>query len=282
MNRYIYPKFYSLYHFIIRIRGCGLANCIIVYARALILAKKYNLPIINPSWVQLSLGPYLRGDKDKRHYIGLFKSFGISHIKKNWLLLTKKRLEEDDALTNEKDGIIYVEGLKNYFADVHNQSNFIREHLLSIVNEATLRSYTQLTESFIGVHIRLGDFAPEVRTSLDWYLEKMKFIVGHCDPKAKFFIFSDGTPDELKQILDFENTELAFFGNAMADILALSKAKLILASHSTFSACGAYLGQVPIVFNKRNFSPVLDNPNFEWVDNQMSEEVVAKGIKSVF
>jgi hypothetical protein len=277
----VYPKLPSLHHFIIRFRGAGLANCLFVYARALILANTHQLKIINPSWIQFNLGPYLRKEKDKRHYNGLFNSFGISGIKKNWLLLTKKKHKETNNFDGLTNGLIVVEGLGNYFADLRHKSEMVKNHLLSIVNKQALTNYNGVTDEFVGIHIRMGDYDVDSRIALDWYLEKMTFIHEKCDPNLKFLVFSDGKPEELQQVLNFKNTKMVFFGSAIADILVLSKAKLIIASDSTFSAWGAYLGQVPILFNKRHFKPVLDNSNNEWVQNEQPSDLIDKGIQIV-
>lgn len=264
-NISIYPKLPSVYHFIIRFMGSGLANCLFIYARAVLLSEKYNLPILNPSWVQFNIGPYLRGEKDKRHYNGLFKPFGKSYFLKYWLLLTQKKINEDTAPVNYKKGLIYVEGLKNYFEDIRFNSDKVLNHLLSIVNEKDLKVYQEKNENFIAVHVRLGDYSLDARINLDWFINYIKFIQSNIDEEINFYIFSDGNENELVDLLKIKNCKLVFFGSAIADILILSKAKLILASDSTFSAWGAYLGQVPIVFNKKHFGKILDNEENELV-----------------
>ena len=59
-------------------------------------------------------------------------------------------------------------------------------------------------------------------------------------------------------LLDIPNVERCFFGNAFADMWAISKSKFVIASDSTFSAWGAFLGQRPIIFSKRHFPPVYN------------------------
>ena len=280
-SRYVYPQLPCKIEFGIRFMGAGLANCLFVYARALLLAEQYGLPLINPAWVQFNLGPYLRNEKDKRHYNGLFKPFGVSGWAKYWLLLTRKKYVETTIPTHFKTGILQVQGLVNYFGDLHFKSDKVRNHLLSIVNPQAVIQYNQLTYDFIGVHIRLGDYAADSRTDLDWYIEKMTLIREQYDPELPFLIFSDGSPEQLKPVLDFPTATMAFFGSAIADILLLSKARLILASDSTFSAWAAYLGQVPIVFNKRHFGPVLDNPEQEWVQQTAGPAMTNDAITAI-
>lgn len=62
----------------------------------------------------------------------------------------------------------------------------------------------------------------------------------------------------VQSLLSLPNVERCFFGNAFADMWAISKCKFVIASDSTFSAWGAFLGQLPILFSKRHFPPVYD------------------------
>lgn len=278
-KKYIYPKLPSIHHFIIRFRGSGLANCLFIYARAVLLSKKHNIAILNPSWIQFNIGPYLRREKDKRHYNGLFKPFGKANFLKHWLLLSQKKNSEDISPDSFKKGIIYVEGLKNYFEDIRFNSETVKNHLLSIVNEKDIQAYNKQTEEFIAVHVRLGDYSLDARTNLDWFIDKIKFIQSNISKEITFYIFSDGTENELLELLKIKNCKLVFFGSALADILVLSKAKLILASDSTFSAWGAYLGQVPIVFNKKHFGKILDNENNEIVTHNKEQTETENNLK---
>ena len=75
----------------------------------------------------------------------------------------------------------------------------------------------------------------------------------------EFFLFSDGTDEELGVLLEIPQIKRVFFGNALADMFAISRCRMVVASDSTFSAWGAFLGEVPIVFSKRHFPPVYKN-----------------------
>ena len=195
------------------------------------------------------------------------------------MLLTQKKISEDSAPVNLKKGIIYVEGLKNYFEDIRFSSNKVLKHLLSIIKEKDLKVYHQKNENFIAVHVRLGDYSLESRTNLGWFIDNIKFIQSCIDEEINFYIFSDGNQNELADLLKIKNCKLVFFGSAIADILVLSKAKLILASDSTFSAWGAYLGQVPIVFNKKHFGKILDNEENELVTKGKEQTEIEKDLK---
>ena len=62
------------------------------------------------------------------------------------------------------------------------------------------------------------------------------------------FIFSDGTDNELKDILTMINCKRAYFGSAISDMIALSRSKILVSSSSTFSMLASFLGQIPTIW----------------------------------
>ena len=103
--------------------------------------------------------------------------------------------------------------------------------------------------------MRLGDYSANQRIPLEWYRDVV-LNLKKINPELEFMLFSDGTDDELQLLTSMSGVERAFFGNAFADMWAISKCRLLIASDSTFSAWGAFMGQVPILFNRRHFPPV--------------------------
>lgn len=85
----------------------------------------------------------------------------------------------------------------------------------------------------------------------------IKEILRH-KPSQKFAIFSDGTDEELSAIISLPNTQRVFFGNEYNDLYAISKCKMLVGSNSTFSAWGAFLGLIPVVFRSREFGPMYE------------------------
>ena len=96
-----------------------------------------------------------------------------------------------------------------------------------------------------------------MRVHISWYRGVIEGIMKDY-PQQRFALFSDGSDEELQSLLSIPNVERCFFGNAFADMWAISKCKFVIASDSTFSAWGAFLGQLPILFSKRHFPPVYD------------------------
>ena len=82
---------------------------------------------------------------------------------------------------------------------------------------------------------------------IEWYVcmgMTLRQIIGE---KTKIYVFSDGTDEELKPLLQLENVERITFGSAIADILALSNSGIFVASGSSFSMWARYLGRMTAV-----------------------------------
>ena len=117
----------------------------------------------------------------------------------------------------------------------------------------------------MAVHVRLGDYPAEHRTPLEWYEAKIQELSQNGE--RRFLLFSDGTDEELRCLTSLPNVQRAFFGNAMADIYAISRCRYLIGSDSTFSGWGAFLGQVPCVFFRKHYGKVLRDETNERVED---------------
>lgn len=259
---YYYPKLSSADFCFIRIGGPGLANCMFMAAQAWIASGKDESKFISPTWIKLSIGPYLRRERDKRTYINLFKPKGIRGIAKIAKLI-KIKFYGDECL--------FFQGLNRYFSDINQHQVEVKEYFESIVNKSKIASVDDIAlNDCVAVHVRLGDYVSQLRIPISWYRDVISNIL-IINPNQKLILFSDGSDDELAELLSLPNVERRFFGNALADIWAISKCKLLIASDSTFSAWGAFLGNVPILFSKRHFPSVYGGKQLEEVLNDATD-----------
>lgn len=256
--KFIYPKLPSKggTTTFVRFSGSGLANCLFVYARAIKLAQETGCKLITPTWFNLSIGPYLRHQSDKRHYLGLFSDEGeIRGLNKLFKLYWNK------------NQIVVVEGLGLYFAELLDSASVIKKYIEAQVVPKQLYSVNKYDfTNCVAVHIRLGDYPEHVRVPIHWYKKKIDSLqVEH--PEYRFIIFSDGKDDELAELTSMKNVKREFFGNAIADIFAISRCCYMIGSDSTFSGWGAFLGQVPCVFYRKHYGSVLADSSKEIVEN---------------
>ncbi|WP_289766029.1 hypothetical protein [Bacteroides acidifaciens] len=255
--KYIYPKLPAYISSpLIRIGGNGLANCLFVYAKAIVYGHCYNLPIITPTWLNLSFGTYLRLQADKRHYYGLFNSNNeISGLRKMWLLAKLQSTTDIKKFIIEKDtNLLIVEGIYDFFKPLIDYHEIIKNYILEHINPKLLEKINNFDfTDTLAVHIRLGDFPINRRIPIDWYISEIKKHKRY----NRVLIFSDGQDEELKDLLYLPNMERVFFGGAIQDIIAISRCSYLIGSDSSFSAWGAFLGQVPCSFYRTQFGIIL-------------------------
>jgi hypothetical protein len=160
-----------------------------------------------------------------------------------------------------ENGIIVFEKREELFNPILDQHALVREELISITRPEHLRGILANRDDSIAVHVRLGDFAvPEggesevrsgawnLRIPLAWYGNAIAACRRALGYDASVRIFSDGTNEELRPLLDMPGVGRSFFGTSIADLLALSAAPLFIASGSTFSMWASYLGRMPVIW----------------------------------
>lgn len=297
MSNYVYPKLsdHDIYC-LFRIGGAGLGNILFVYSRALIYSEKYNIPMIWPTWYSLKVGPYIRHEIDKRKYNDLFenKSGYIDGIKKIKLLLSMDKISENDIddIDNVSDKVIICEGIRcnkgYYFEPIREYSKLIRDNLIKNLRDQNRRVLSYDFADSITVHIRLGDYSRAqnsqvlengnecVSIPVEWYcdiINRIREIIGRS---IKVYLFSDGTDEELRNILALQNVERITFGNAISDVLGLSRATLLIASGGSFSMWGRFLGRMDVITYKGQLKQRLkmEDEDFKEIEVKDSSELL--------
>jgi hypothetical protein len=231
-----------------------------IYGRALAFASEKGYRFVYPTWASFKLGPYIRREKDKRFYGNLFrnKNGALGGIGKAWRRLVCHKVNEKDA-KSAKDGDMIV--FKKYIptlkaAGLLPYASLIREDLV----KNCCKKYT-LPEGIrgaIAMHVRLGDFTRTTENALRegkencsspiaWYVHTVKKIRDAVGYDVPVVLFSDGRDEELAELLALPAVSRAFCGNAINDILAMGEAPLLIASGSTFSLWGRFLGKMSAI-----------------------------------
>lgn len=259
-KKYIYPCLSPQDWGWFRLSGAGLANTMFVAARAYINAKEQGLEMLSPTWRKWGIGPWLRGERDKRVYSRLFYNKGISGFRKLWILKF------------QKSKLVTYQGNGAHFVDLEPQHELVYEYFRKITRPEAITQVPNVEElkNCIAVHVRMGDYSANWRIPIEWF----KGIIENAqnlNPKSRFLIFSDGTDEELAMLTALPNTERVFYGNAYADMIAISRCKMLVASDSTFSCWGAFLGRVPKLFYRRNFPSIFSG--------NVPEEIIGASIE---
>lgn len=247
MKKYIYPQLslnrsQDLGFF--RIGGPGLANCLFVAARSYLRAKDLQCEMLRPTWERLSIGQWLRGERDKRFYYGLFKNDSLwKTIRKVLAIKFNKHIEVE-------------EGLGNFFEDIISRQREVLDWFFASIEKKSIQAVPADLHDYIAVHVRLGDFPLKMRTPISWYRSIVERLSARF--RKKVLIFSDGSDSELSGLLELRDVRRAFYGNALADMVAISRCSVLIAGkYSTFSSWGAYLGNVPSIFQEIDYGRVV-------------------------
>jgi hypothetical protein len=267
----------------------GLGNMLIPWADCYMWCKDSGIQQIAPSWRKIRVGPYLRGERDKRQYQKLFISGNmITGLFRLFLLLISKSYSAEEFRNSNVKKSRILPTLVT-FSDM-NKLDLLQgrhEEVLNELYKITRPKYwpVKLQKSFIGIHIRMGDFPEKsnhplqinFRIPLDWYikcLNQVRMVLGDDFPVV---IFSDGTDKEIEAILKLPNVVRSPYSESISDLLAIAKAKVIITSRSSYSLFGAFLGQVPSVWYsgkdaiyKKSYMPAEKNGNLEieWMPGQ--------------
>lgn len=296
--KYIYPKFSSVDFGFVRFGGVGLGNLLSIFARALITAHENDYQVIWPTWPSIKVGPWIRREKDKRFYGDLFKSncnYVTGLTKAKLLLCSKKYLITNENAGNElpelpDKGVYEYSAFSMRFKDIISYRDYLREKIVKITKDKHKRYIEHDFTNEINVHVRLGDFAKpnaeqaskeifNTQLPIEWYVKAINDIIAVLGDSVRFNIFSDGADDELKPILDIPQCSRMFWGSAIADILALSQSKVIIASGSSFSLWARFLGNRScLTFSNQLFEKVCEGEGkFEYdygFDEGLSEYVI--------
>ena len=260
---YLYPKLSEIDLMFMRFGGAGLGNILFPYVRALVYHRDHpDTRIIWPTWFNVKAGPIIHRDLDKRFYNDLFvnRSGCIDGFQKARLLLTKKHITEQELLEGKdaSDCVVDFTGMDGCFENLMEEHRFIYDDLVANLNPKNRSALEFDGTQGICMHIRLGDFTrvswEEVKQGrhtsvipIEWYAAMAKSLRSILGEDTKIIVFSDGKDEELRPLLDLGNVERVCFGTSIADILALSRAKLLVASGSSFSMWARYLGRMTTI-----------------------------------
>ncbi len=245
----------------------GLAHSMMAWARCVVWCRQKSLPMLAPSWTYPKIGPYLRGERDKRQYTKLFKFTGYyTGFNRAFILATYTRVdarESDGAInpTGRHQAVVFqnvdtFEGQSRLFqAEVLGHSIMLNKEITRVTRQRYLPP--AVNKKHIAIHIRRGDFrtpATEAelqqghrnsRIPIAWYRDMLIGIRSRCQIHLPAIVYSDGSDDELTEVLALPDVVRSTASAAITDLLAISQATLLLASGSGFSIWGSFLGQVP-------------------------------------
>jgi hypothetical protein len=222
-------------------RGMGFGNRLYPWARCHLHSVQQHVPMLAPRWwwpprvrpLLKELPPagelpghlYVRGLRALPEYVGGARRMLI------------------EATSREE--ILVFRGEAGRLSDLHGNE---AELLTAIERISTVRVPPR--PPYIGLHVRRGDFSDAARTPLAWFVAALRAVRGTAGSGTPAVIVSDGAASDLGELLAEPHTELVRTGVPLADLLLLSRARVLLASGSSFSAWAAFLGGMPAVTHR--------------------------------
>lgn len=240
--------------------NAGLANKLFVWARGFVFAQLNALPLVTIGWSYPKVGPLLRGERSSRMYAQYFNGSATWALAGLALAGVGGRIIREPACRQ----LDRVDGVKTYlfrdlppwrdaFADIREYRDALRQGLLSSIR----RKYSQLAEASerpqVALHVRCGDFrrlskgedfkkVGGVRTPQDYFLGIVFGLRAAAGVVVPITVYSDGTDDDIDFLLRLPAVARAKASNDVSDLLALSRAEIIVTSAgSTFGEWAAFL-----------------------------------------
>lgn len=268
----------------------GLGNKMLVWAQAEIFGHINSLKVYSTNWVALHIGPYLRKEKNKRFYYGYVKVLPLlDRLKLVFYKTFCNNIVEPEIkkINGTQSNNIYIFNKfphdSDFFKEIRNHRSFIKDAIYSsLISEKVKEELDTCKSPEIGVHVRMGDFRnlnsneswkndSALRTPLSYFINQIENISVFTGKMVKVTLFSDGHTEELKPILALPNLEISTMKSDMADLLLLSKSKVIITSFdSTFGYWSAFLSDA-IIFHFSSSkhiplrTPELNNRSFEGI-----------------
>jgi hypothetical protein len=157
--------------------------------------------------------------------------------------------------------VVVFSGIQGYFNAILDEYERVSRLLIDSTRPRHKTCIENARSPQILVHIRYGDFAASgdtanpvvhegyhLRQPISWFrhiIGEVRRGLGACVPVG---VFSDAADDEIKALLALPGVTRYSFGSSIADLLALSTAKFLVASGSTFSMWAGYLGRMPVIW----------------------------------
>lgn len=295
--KYVYPKFSKYDLSFVRFGGAGLGNLLFIYSRALIYAKLNDCKFIWPTWPSIKIGTYIRKEKDKRFYGDLFRNNSgyVDGWQKVKLLTVGNKINERFKESASDNDIIVFDDFRMNFNGIKEYHELIKADIIKNLADKNKMALDFDFSNSISVHIRLGDFLPPSTENLksgcnntsipiSWYKNIIIQIRNIAEKDLDVYIFSDGTDEQLNEILSLPNVQRITFGTSIADIIALSNAKLFIASGSSFSMWARFLGNLStITYTNQLKEHICDENGFEIeCDESGIDEINFSLIKKIF
>ena len=157
----------------------------------------------------------------------------------------------------------------NYFDGLKENRDIVIRLFSEVINPRIKKKVTELPQPCIAVHIRMGDFRKlkqdedfskvgAVRTPENYFIETINSIRKIHGTDLPVSVFTDGYPNEFKNLFTLKNISMVEGDNDLADLLLLSKSKIIITSAgSTFGYWAGFLSNASVILHPAHATTVI-------------------------
>ena len=263
-----------------RIGGNGLGNLMFTWARCLAASERNGWRMLWPTWQSFKPKNWRVNPHDHRSYAKLFRPTDryVTGWRKPWALARRRWISEAEALSSGAPPgcVVQFRGMEGKFAPIMGDQRLVRDELLRISRARHLAAFSEPDPAPVAIHVRRGDFVRQANYDdmvnidnsmlpLDWYIEALHAVRAKAGAEVPAFVFSDGRQEELRGLLALPGVRRVDYGSGLGDMLGLSRSRLLIASGSTFSMWGSYLGQLPSIWHPGKLLQhvLIENPEME-------------------
>jgi hypothetical protein len=261
---YAYPRLSKTDLLFVRIGGDGLGNLLFKWARCLAAAERHGWRMIWPTWPSFKPKNWRVNPYDHRTYADLFAPTAryVTGWRKPWCLARYRWIPEKQALADgaPPGSVVEFRGMEGKFALFREEHELVYGELLAIARPRHRAALAEPDPAPIAIHVRRGDFVQQASQDdlwridnsllpLEWYMAVLRAVRAAAGRAVPAALFSDGTDEELAPLLALPAVRRVDYGSSLGDMLGLSRSRLLIASGSTFSMWGSYLGQVPAIWH---------------------------------
>lgn len=219
-------------------RGMGFGNRLYAWARCHLYARAHGVPMLAPHWWwPPRLRPLLKELPPMGEVAGHLYIRGVRPLPE-YIVGARRLLIE----TMSRSRIRVFRGEAGRFDDLHGEESVLLRALTAMSTRSTPHALP-----YIALHVRRGDFSASARTPTQWFQAALRAVRSQAGQAVPAVIVSDSGAGELRTLLHEPAVTLARTGSPLADLLILAHSRVLLASGSSFSAWGAFLGGMPTV-----------------------------------
>jgi hypothetical protein len=262
-------------------RGYGLGNELLPWARAFLASRVLRAKLLPPAfgmnrrgyWRHFFISPddwiYRRAIEHLLPVVEFSQQDYLAHGGGD-VVYALQSFAEAHRLHDRRAYVLVTEGLWGGFRHVEAAREFIRSTLYRsrFAPDNLLQLYQRLDRRkiIVGMHVRLGDFAPAVTVNeyrsvanaslpIEWFHNVGVSLARAFGDQWQLLLITDGKPEQLKPLTSAFAciTTADMSDNDCSDILALAGADLLVCSASTFSSLAAFLSDSPYLW----FGPSL-------------------------